>query len=148
MAQYIKETAAKHGVANARPIWTDPLPKQISLSALLSKSAVFQNGEWGQPRGDGLSVVAGLVDDPEGQRQYPLCLDFSENGHQALYGAPSSGKTTFLQTVLLSAALCYTPRQVQFLVLDFGSLSMKVFERLPHTLLVADAGDGAKVKEA
>ncbi|GHS95057.1 type VII secretion protein EssC [Synergistales bacterium] len=147
VGRYIEETATKHGVSNTRSIWTDPLPKQISLSMLLLGREAFKNGEW-TARNEGLSVTVGLVDDPAEQRQYPLVLDFFETGHQALYGAPSSGKTTFLQTVLLSAATCYTPCQVQFLVLDFGAWGMKIFDRLPHTLLVADSNDEAKVKDA
>jgi S-DNA-T family DNA segregation ATPase FtsK/SpoIIIE len=146
VSHYIRETAVKNGIADARQVWTEALPKQLFLSDLLDGEA-FRNGVW-KERNKGLSVVAGRVDDPENQCQYPLILDFMEDGHQTLYGAPSSGKTTFLQTVLLSAALSYTPQQVQFLVLDFGTWGMKVFEGLPHTLLVADANDAEKVKKA
>jgi S-DNA-T family DNA segregation ATPase FtsK/SpoIIIE len=147
VSRFIRETAEKNGISDARKVWTEALPKQLFLSDLIGGREAFQNGAW-QERSDGLSVVAGLVDDPEGQRQYPLVLDFMRDGHHIVYGAPSSGKTAFLQTVLLSAASLYTPDQVQFVVLDFGSWGMKIFEGLPHTLLIADANDAEKVKEA
>ena len=82
------------------------------------------------------------------QKQYPFVLDFISDGHQVLYGAPSTGKTSFLQTVILSAALSYTPEQVNFLVLDYGSFILKVFEPLPHTIIVADPTDEEKVSKA
>ncbi|MCL2011126.1 MAG: type VII secretion protein EssC, partial [Synergistaceae bacterium] len=147
VAQYIKTEAGKAPSArSARPVWTAPLPEKISLSALLAGQEAFQNGVW-KERNKGLSVTAGLIDDPENQTQYPLTLNFSENGHHVLYGAPSSGKTTFLQTVLLSAALSYTPEQVQFLVLDFGSGVMRILGQLPHTLIVVDANDAENIKK-
>jgi S-DNA-T family DNA segregation ATPase FtsK/SpoIIIE len=147
VAQYIKETAAKNGVSNVKQVWTEALPERIFLPEVMPKREIFQNGAWPSLRA-GLSVIVGLVDDPEGQRQYPLVLNFAEDGHQSIYGAPSSGKTTFLQTLLLSTALLYSPGQVQFLILDFGSWGMKIFEGLPHTLLVADANDVEKVRRA
>jgi S-DNA-T family DNA segregation ATPase FtsK/SpoIIIE len=147
VAEYISETARREGGLRARPVWTRPLPEKILLSSLIAGRAAFVNGSW-QARGEGLSVVAGIIDDPGNQAQSPLFLDFIKNGHYALYGAPSSGKTTFLQTALLSAALSYTPDQVRFLVLDFGTWGLKLFERLPHTLLVADENDAERVKKA
>jgi S-DNA-T family DNA segregation ATPase FtsK/SpoIIIE len=147
VSNFIRETAEKNNIPNTRRVWTEALPKQLFLSDLIGGREAFQNGAW-QERDDGLSVVAGLVDDPEGQRQYPLVLDFIQDGHHIIYGAPSSGKTAFLQTALLSAASLYTPDQVQFVVLDFGSWGMKIFEGLPHTLLIADANDAEKVKQA
>jgi S-DNA-T family DNA segregation ATPase FtsK/SpoIIIE len=147
VSHHIREAAEKSGIANARQVWTEALPKQLFLSDFPTERNAFRDGVW-KERNGGLSVLAGRVDDPEGQCQYPLVLDFAKDGHQILYGAPSSGKTTFLQTALLSAALAYTPEQVNFLVLDFGTWGMKIFENLPHTLLVADANDADKAKKA
>ncbi|MBR0034172.1 MAG: hypothetical protein IJP54_00710, partial [Synergistaceae bacterium] len=75
-------------------------------------------------------------------------LEFMRDGHQILYGAPSTGKTSFLQTVLTSAASLYTPEQVNFLILDYGSFILKAFEGLPHTIIAADPTDEDKVKKA
>jgi S-DNA-T family DNA segregation ATPase FtsK/SpoIIIE len=147
VSRFIKETALKNNISNARQVWTEALPATIYLSSFLAGREAFRDGAW-SARNDGLSVAAGFIDDPEGQAQYPLTLDFAGEGHHILYGAPSSGKTVFLQTVLMSAATLYTPEQVQFLVLDFGSWGMKIFEGLPHTVLVADATDADKVKRA
>lgn len=140
VAYYIKEHAENAGIVNARQVWTEAMPEKVFLTDFIGKS-------WNDDK-EGLAIVAGLIDDPENQRQYPLVLDFFKDGHQVVYGAPSSGKTTFLQTVLLSAAASYTPEQVQFLALDFGSWGMKVFEKLPHTIIVADSNEQEKIKKA
>ncbi|MDR2175042.1 MAG: type VII secretion protein EssC [Synergistaceae bacterium] len=147
IAEYIKETAESEGLL-ARPVWSPPLAEKVFLRSLLAGREAFSNGAW-QARGGGFSVAVGLIDDPENQTQYPLVLDFLESGHYALYGAPSSGKTTFLQTTLLSAALSYTPDQARFLVLDFGTGELKqLFGRLPHTILALDANDAETVEKA
>jgi S-DNA-T family DNA segregation ATPase FtsK/SpoIIIE len=146
VASHIKNTAAAKGVS-ARSVWTEALPKEIFLSSLITGREAFHDGVW-NARNDGLAIVAGITDDPDNQVQYPLELDFIQDGHHIIYGAPTSGKTVFLQTVIISAALTYTPEQVQFLILDFGSWGLKTFENLPHTLLVADPNDAENVKRA
>ena len=35
-------------------------------------------------------------------------INFSADGHCLVWGAPGTGKTTFLQTVIMSAAKTYT----------------------------------------
>ncbi|MCL2461980.1 MAG: type VII secretion protein EssC, partial [Defluviitaleaceae bacterium] len=147
VAQYIKDTAARAGVTGARQVWTEALPERIALAALIQGKEAYKGGVWAAKNG-GLSVVAGLVDDPEAQSLYPLVLDFAESGHQAVYGAPQSGKTEFLRTALLSAALLYTPDQLQLLILEFGASVLKPFETLPHTLLVASGNDSDKIRQA
>ncbi len=145
----IIETAEANHIKHARPVWTDPLPEMLFLDELIHGHEAFDREKktW-SPVNKGLSVIAGRIDAPEEQRQYPFVLDFMKDGHQILYGAPSTGKTSFLQTVILSAALLYTPEQVNFVVLDYGSFILKVFEALPHCIIAADPTDDDKVKKA
>ena len=143
----IIDTAKEHHIDWARHVWLDPLPEMLSLDELISENLAYKNGVWEQ-RNDGLAVRVGKIDAPENQDQYPFILDFMRDGHQILYGAPSSGKTTFLQTLLLSAAQTYTPEQTHFLILDYGNWGLKIFETLPHTLVVVDPGDKEKIDKA
>ncbi len=145
----IIEEAAAHHIKHARPVWTEPLPEMLYLDELIHGHEAFDRDNKTWHEGDkGLAVIAGRIDAPEEQRQYPFVLDFMKNGHQILYGAPSTGKTSFLQTVILSAALSYTPEQVNFVILDYGSFILKVFETLPHCIIAADPTDEDKVKKA
>lgn len=147
ISAYIRSEAEKYNMPFAKPVWTDALPKRLALSELISGHEAFANNSWSEIN-QGLSVTVGRIDDPEEQCQYPFVMDFMKDGHQILYGAPSSGKTTFLQTVLLSAALCYTPEQVQFLILDYGNWGLKIFESLPHVLMSGDPNDDEKINKA
>jgi S-DNA-T family DNA segregation ATPase FtsK/SpoIIIE len=147
VATHIKESSARAGIEGARRVWTEALPERIALSSLIAGREAFQDGVWTE-RNDGLAIVAGLVDDPENQRQYPLVLDFDADGHQAVYGAPQSGKTEFLRTALLAAAQMYTPNQMQTVLLEFGASVMKPLETLPHALLVTNGNDADAVKRA
>lgn len=145
----IIDEAESHHFRHARPVWTEPLPEFLALDSLIHGHEAFdrETKTWHEEN-KGLSVIAGLIDAPEEQRQYPFVLDFMNNGHQVLYGAPSTGKTCFLQTVILSAALAYTPEQVNFVILDYGSFILKVFETLPHCIIAADPTDEDKVGKA
>lgn len=142
----------------ARQVWTDPLPpqpdknnhsKDLVLDELIAGQKAFDReaGTWLE-KNQGLAVTVGLVDDPDHQKQYPLVLDFMRDGHQLLFGSPSSGKTTFIQTVLMSAALSYTPDQVNFLIFDYGSFILGGFEALPHCLISANPQLEDKLKKA
>lgn len=150
LVSHIIDVAEKNDIARAKPVWTKLLPKRLTLSSLEAEyniARAFNNNQW-EECNDGLRIAVGLLDRPELQTQEPFVLDFTNNGHQILFGAPSSGKTTFLQTAILSAAISYTPEQLQFLIFDFGSGSMRTFEDLPHTLMVANSKKQDKLQEA
>ena len=48
--------------------------------------------------------MIGLLDDPVRQSQYPLRLAIGASGHVGIYGAPGSGKTTMIQTIVMALA--------------------------------------------
>ena len=79
-----------------------------------------------------ITAVIGKVDDPEGQVQYPLEINFTQRGNVILIGAAGYGKTTALETMIVSLAKKYEPKDVNIYVLDFGTRVLKVFEKLPH----------------
>jgi len=135
VATYIKQTAKRAGIANARPVWAAALPKKLYLSAL------------NQPQGS-FAVSIGLVDDLDNQRQNEFILDFAGEGHQMIFGAPGSGKTELLRTALLAAAQKYTPEQAQFALLDYGTWGLKPFEALPHMRIAAYGGDEPALRQA
>jgi DNA segregation ATPase FtsK/SpoIIIE, S-DNA-T family len=111
----------------AHPIWLPPLDASPSLDALLPPLT----GETG--RTSSLHAVLGIVDKPFEQRRDPLWADLSgAAGHAAVVGAPRSGKSTALRTLLSSLALLHTPAETQFYVLDFGGGTLAAMDGLPH----------------
>jgi len=113
---------AAHG-RPAHRIWLPPLDIPPTLDQLLPPLTVTPSGYTtadGELRGH-LRAVTGIVDRPFEQRRDPLWVDLSAAaGHAAVAGAPRSGKSTMLRTLIGSLALLHTPEQVQFYCLDFG----------------------------
>ncbi|NNJ09788.1 AAA family ATPase [Chloroflexales bacterium ZM16-3] len=89
---------------------------------------------WDQPllwEDYALRPVVGLVDAPAAARQYPLSVDLAR-GHTVIYGAPGSGKTTFIRTLVTSLAASHPPDQLHMYVLDLGGRSLMPLSQLPH----------------
>ena len=142
MVEYLHEYTRKNKIPFARQIWTPLMPPQVFLPDLLKRS--FDGSAW--PKSDGsLSAVIGLVDNPFLQSQYPLRLDFSGEGHHFIHGAPMSGKTTFLQTVIMSLCLLYSPEEVNIYGLDFGSWTLGMFRDYPQIGGIANSNEEEKI---
>ena len=122
---------------SAHQIWLPPLDAPPALDQLLPGPDARQM----------LHAVLGIVDRPFEQRRDPLWADLSGSaGHAAVAGAPRSGKSTVLLTLISSLALLHTPAQVQFYILDFGGGSMGALGGLPHVGGVASRLQGDRVR--
>lgn len=134
----------------AHQVWLPPLPGAIPLDSLVGPvEAKPERGlaaVWWPQQGT-LSFPVGVLDFPSRQLQQPLVHDFAhEHGHLALIGAPQTGKSTFLRTLMMSAMLTHTPDEVQFVCLDFGGGTLAPFERAPHVSGVAGRHDQPRVR--
>jgi ESX secretion system protein EccC len=120
----------------AHQIWLPPLGEPATLDGLLPPLGT-------DPRrglcpvdfaGNGrLTVPVALVDKPFEQRRDLLWLDLSgQAGNVAVVGAPQSGKSTVLRTLLASLALLHTPAEAQFFLLDLGGGALAGLSGLPH----------------
>ncbi len=120
----------------AHRMWLPPLGIPSSLDPLVD--AV--------PAGV-LRFPLAIVDKPRQQRQEMWDVDLSgAGGHVAVVGGPQSGKSTALQTLILSAALTHTPEQVQFYCLDFSGGALMALRNLPHVGSVANARDVDRIR--
>lgn len=126
----------------APKVWPERLPNLVVLDKIITQR--FDGKSWAG-HADGLEVTVGLVDDPYKQAQYPLVADLSTNGHQIIYGAPQTGKTTFLQTLLVSMAISYSPQEVNLYVIDYGSRSLSAFAAYPHVGGIANDRDSESI---
>ncbi|WP_028926903.1 type VII secretion protein EccC [Pseudonocardia acaciae] len=122
----------------AHRVWLPPLDDPPALDALLPPLGRGPRG-LGTRAGGGLRVPVGLIDRPYHQRWDPLLADLSgPAGHGVVVGAPQSGKSTLLRTLLLGLALTTTPRELSIYVLDFGGGMLDALAGLPHVGGVAD----------
>ncbi|WUH90754.1 type VII secretion protein EccCa [Streptomyces sp. NBC_00433] len=133
-------------------VWLPPLPTGVELDSLLGP--VRAGAERGLhsplwPQGAGLSFPVGVVDLPSRQEQRAMLLDLSgPHGHLIVVGAPQSGKSTLLRSLMMSAMLTHTPDELQFLGVDFGGGSLVGLERAPHVSGITTRHDEARTRRA
>ncbi|SEG90509.1 DNA segregation ATPase FtsK/SpoIIIE, S-DNA-T family, partial [Actinacidiphila yanglinensis] len=133
-------------------VWLPPLPTAIELDSVLGPVGTddargLHSTLW--PRGGGMSFPIGVVDLPSRQQQSAVLLELAGlQGHLIVVGAPQSGKSTLLRTLMMSAMLTHTPDELRFLAIDFGGGSLVGLERAPHVSGVTTRHDEARTRRA
>ncbi|MFC4052816.1 type VII secretion protein EccCa [Actinomadura syzygii] len=140
---------AGHGPP-AHQIWLPPLDEPPTVDQLVPPLSVTQqygltSAEW-EGRGT-LAAVVGVIDRPFDQRRDPFWVDLSAAaGHVGIAGAPQTGKSTMLRSMITSLALLHTPEEVQFYCLDFGGGTLRALADLPHVGGVASRLDANRAR--
>ncbi len=133
----VLDRVAGHGPP-AHQVWLPPLGAPPALDTLLHDAI--------QARG-GLTAPIGTIDRPFEQCRTPLMVDLSgAAGNVAIVGAPRSGKSTALRTLITALAATHDPGQVQFYCLDFGGGALGSVRAVPHVGAVAGRGEPALVR--
>ncbi|MEU9604430.1 type VII secretion protein EccCa [Streptomyces sp. NPDC048057] len=134
----------------AHQVWLPPLDNPPPLDEVVPGLANVEGRGLTQPGFEGagrLVVPLGVVDKPFEQRRDTLYRDFSgAAGHMQIIGAPQSGKSTLLRTLISAFALTHTPHEVQFYGLDFGGGGMSAVAGLPHVGGIASRLDPERVR--
>jgi len=121
--------------SRAHQVWLPPLPRSPRLAELA-------NAE-----GPELTAAIGVVDRPFEQRRVPLVVAADgAGGHIAVVGAPQSGKSQAVRTLVTALALRHDPRRIQFYCLDFGGGTLEALRALPHVGSVAARADHELVR--
>jgi S-DNA-T family DNA segregation ATPase FtsK/SpoIIIE len=98
----------------------------------------------GWPGTGGLVVPLGVFREPELQHQDTFKVDLSQwAGNIGVTGAPRSGKTTLLRTLIGGLALTHTPLEVQVYGLAAED-GLRTLAGLPHVGAVADRKEPAQ----
>ncbi|WP_145908072.1 type VII secretion protein EccCa [Kitasatospora viridis] len=120
----------------AHRVWLPPLDVPPTLDELLPPLAPDPERGFtveGLTGPGQLRVPVGVVDRPFHQLRDLLSADLSgAGGHVGIAGAPQSGKSTMLRTLITGLALTHTPEEVQFYCLDFGGGALSSLRGLPH----------------
>lgn len=131
--EYLRETARENGIRKLPGPWLEDLPERLSLEELTKgHKCTFDGRAWARGRLPWMKIPIGMYDWPEIQRQGIQYLNLPEQGHTAIYGAPGTGKSTMLKTILWSLCQCFDPGEATVYILDCGGWSMKALEKLPH----------------
>lgn len=127
----------------AHEVWLPPLDDAPTLTEMLPRSVLTDPID---PHSR-LRAPIGVIDRPFDQRRDLLTVDLSgAAGHVAIVGAPQSGKSTALRSMILALAMTHTPAQVQFYCLDFGGGTLAGLTDLPHVGSVANRLDVDRVR--
>jgi DNA segregation ATPase FtsK/SpoIIIE, S-DNA-T family len=117
----IVDTLATARVPPPHQVWKPPLPEVLTLNQLAASPP------------NRLHPVVGLLDEPDRQRQGPLALELDgAGGHVALVGAPRTGKSTFLRTLVHALTGNRSPDRVQVYAIDLGGGGLFDLADLPH----------------
>ena len=123
----------------AEDLWLEDIPQDIYIKNLREKYNE-------KPNNNEIGVVIGEYDDPANQKQGLVKFELSKRENIMIYGNAESGKETLLSTMIYDAITSYTPEQVQFYILDFGSEALKIFKKSPHVGDVAFMGEDDKLE--
>jgi len=124
----IGDQLARYG-PRAPELWLPPLDEPIPLAAVLARAAVPPHQ---------LRWPLGEIDKPFEMRRDTLVFDArSAAGNMVIHGGAKSGKSSALQTFILSAANLHSPREVSFYCLDYGGGQLRALQDLAHVGSVA-----------
>lgn len=144
VVEYIAKVADENGYSFRSRLWMPLLGEEILLDSIIDAASA---ASWHTPDVWSLNAVVGVYDDPENQAQLPLSVDFENGGHLAVCGSVVTGKSTFIQTLIYSLAIKYSPDFVNFYILDFSSGMLTSFEKMPHTGGVLRENDTEKINK-
>ena len=131
IVQEINHLHQQEGIAAVAQPWLPPLKERITLDEL---DKVVPIEAWQKRTAP--SVLIGVADIPQAQKQEAVTIDLSKDGNILLYGSPGTGKTTFLQTAAMDLARKQSPENLTMYLLDFGTNGLAPLTQLPH---VADS---------
>lgn len=133
----IGEQLARYG-PRAPQLWLPPLDEPIPLTTVLANAGV-PDRQWRWPLGE--------IDKPFEMRRDPLVFDAtSASGNMVIHGGVKSGKSSALQTFILSAASLHSPRDVTFYCLDYGGGQLRALEDLAHVGSVASLLEPERIR--
>ena len=143
VVEHLHRMAEANGYPPPRQLWLPILPEQLLQSELLEQKKEPERfeGEYGKQE---ISVVVGLLDDPERQLQLPLCIDFLHDGGLLIVGGVGSGKTTVLQTIVYGLIQQYTAEEIHIYGMDFSNQSLQAFLMAPQVggMVLSDDMEG------
>ena len=130
LAAAASEAATRLGLPPPRRPWPDPLPDRVSTDEI----SVAETGQ---------GVVVGLADEPDLQRTVPFTWSPAD-GNLGLYGAPGSGLTTALETVVLGLAANHAADPVEVYVVDMAG-DLARLSRLAPVGAVVSPGEADRI---
>ena len=129
---YIIKVCAENNIRNTRPLWLPALSTDIVLDDIRER---FGHSY------EGITAIYGLIDHPARQKQMPASVNLTDCSNLLISGMSGMGKTTLLETLIMSLMTDYSCEEVQFYILDFSGGTLRVFRNAPHCGFISFAED-------
>ena len=123
IVKYLSEIANQQNI-KCRPLWLEKIPREIRIEDLAIKYN-YQKVNFV------VNPIVGEYDVPSNQEQRLLTLPLTDDGNTLIYGATGSGKENFIITLIYSSMLYYTPEEINYYIIDFGSGALNMFSKCP-----------------
>ena len=137
IVNYLSDIAKEQNL-KARPLWLDKIPNFIKIDDLMIKYNF--NVKPGI-----INLPVGEYDIPEEQKQNILTVALSQKGNTLIYGASGSGKENFIMTLIYSAISLYSPQDINFYIMDFGTEVLNIFSSSMHVGDIVHMEDEEKI---
>ncbi len=137
IVKYLCNIALEENI-HTKPLWLSRIPNFI-LAVDLIKKYNYKKENFV------LNLVIGEYDVPQMQEQRLLTVPFSKEGNMLVYGTAGSGKENFITTMIYSSMLAYTPTEVNYYIMDFGSEALRYFEGSPYVGDIVYTSDSEKI---
>ncbi|MBR2409477.1 MAG: type VII secretion protein EssC [Lachnospiraceae bacterium] len=148
VVEYLADVAKKEGYSKQMQLWMPPLPDMLYFDKVQNdEKLIFDGKQWREHTQWNLKTILGITDDPENQAQLPLEVDLIESGNIAVLGAVTSGKSTFIQTLVYGLITSHVPSWVNFYAIDFSSRMLSCFSTAPHFGDVLYEDDAEKIEK-
>lgn len=125
---------------------TFTLPSTVKISGIvnsknLSEDDIYSNWANNVQDSDQVLLPVGLFVDRSGLLTYEIDFRPESIGgkgayHAMMIGTTGSGKSIFMQSMVLASAYKYSPQQINFMFMDFkaGAAELKKISNLPHSV--------------
>ena len=129
----IIQIAQEHRLPATHRLWMDEMPAVYFLDSLRRKEGEDTETFWGEPNtGEELKAMYALGDDVMAQRYITLWMDLMTSRNHMIIGMASTGKTTMIQTLVLSFSMRYDPAALHMYILSLSSRTLGSLADLPH----------------
>ena len=121
--KYICSMASKEKL-KAKNLWLDSIPEDIYIDDIIDKYK-YNNSK-------AVTAVIGEYDAPSSQYQDILTLTFDEDANTLIYSPSGTSCEMFIAAVIYSLCIKYTSEDINIYMIDFGSESLRVYEKFPQ----------------
>ena len=121
VVKYLSDLAASTGIRSEN-LWMPPLEPVIPYEQIRDE---YEEKEL-------YRIPLGRIDDPENQKQYLWQPDLLKTRNIWIVGMLESGKSTLLETMLLSLSDHLSPEDLQYYILTYSGKTLQALKNLPH----------------